>query len=352
MLGDVGKPTYAVTVSDQEAARFREEFAAKKEAKRLVPSESSAPPEDEHPKGRSPSDASTISKPMDTPHRSTAGTSERGAVDTLHQRNVGVDPARDDWDSYRESLSNNGTARTNRHESAESTGLESELSEVRGMLRRESTRGRRRPAPPPKPSVEVINESGVQPAVSGQSSPSLAGTHPAGATLAQSNISIHDQAYQPAAREPLTLRSPPVGQPPRTPQSAEQSPAPPAYQQPGGRMSPIPQAAFSHPASSIVAGARLRSDSLTSRPRTDSIGSANARVASPAGRTGNAFAAGSPLQPLNLVQQQQMQMQQQHQGHAQVQGQGQGQVQPGAFRAGNGNGNGAGNGAARPFGPN
>jgi hypothetical protein len=345
VLGDVGKPTYAVTISDQEAARNRDEFAAKKEAKRLIPSEPAAPPKDEGSKGHSSGvDYSTVSKESPKPagtavRPSTGNTSERTAVDDLHQRTAGVDAARDDWDSYRDGLSNPNIA--NRRESGASTGLDSELSEVRGMLSRESTRGRRRPAPPSKPAVEVIPQAATQPP-SSSSSPSSQAQGPTGTPLAQSNISIHDQAYQPAAREPRTLHQAASPAP-----QAEQSPtlpaqAPALYQQPGGRMSPIPQPPYSHPASSIVAAAnqnnagRLRSDSSNGRLRGDSMASSNAHVSPPTGRTGNAFAAGSPIQPLNLVQQQQQQ-----------QAQSQGQGPQGQFRAASGY-----PGGGRAFGPN
>ncbi|KAI9802894.1 MAG: hypothetical protein M1825_002125 [Sarcosagium campestre] len=141
VLGDVGKPTYSVSITDSEATAFRDEFAAKKDAKRMVVA---AKPETKPPNPEAGSktyggdyfNSATRSNqrtPADTRPSTAAGT-EKTAVENLNARNPAADSARDDWESYRDNM----TPESRR---------ENDLEEVRGMLSREKSRGRRQVAP-------------------------------------------------------------------------------------------------------------------------------------------------------------------------------------------------------------
>ena len=179
VLGDVGKPTYSVTVSDAQAEAGRAAFAAKKEAKRLFPRPSPAETEPEKVEGNEQGkssgndyfngDKSNVTGwqqyynqhngNMDNNNSnndtrpSTAAVSEMTAVEMLTVRPPGEDVARDNWDTYRDNPTTPGgrpIAEARR---------ENEIEGVRGMLRRESTRGRRKVIEAPLlPAVSAIAE--------------------------------------------------------------------------------------------------------------------------------------------------------------------------------------------------
>jgi small-conductance mechanosensitive channel len=168
-LGDMSKPTYSVAVTDAEAAANREAFTAKKEAKRLVSSKKPEVPQTEEysskstgvdPSGTNSSNRSgTLRGRTDTrPTAATAGmsTTENTVVETLNARQPGLDPARDpddnDWvgghyrddsDSGNSTLDQLEPERTSSDEARRSKDIE----EVRGLLHREPTKGRRKRAP-------------------------------------------------------------------------------------------------------------------------------------------------------------------------------------------------------------
>jgi hypothetical protein len=135
-LGDIGKPTYSVAVTDAQAAAQREEFARGKEAKRLVPSKK---PDDKSPQDK---DSSSMSKGKpnsgDTTNQPLADSSGWAAVASLNARNAAFDPARDDW-------------RVERDEAAILAGRTSsdgrrgnDVEESQGLLRKGSSQGRRK----------------------------------------------------------------------------------------------------------------------------------------------------------------------------------------------------------------
>lgn len=117
-LGSMDAPSYSVSVSPEEAAKYRSDFADGKEAKRLIPT-----------------------KKPELDSQSMAGTDYSGvtahqeirAMQALNSRNPVVDRARDDAFAAREN-GNDSTATADERRS---------LEEVRGMLTRENTRGRR-----------------------------------------------------------------------------------------------------------------------------------------------------------------------------------------------------------------
>ena len=149
VLGEIGKPTYSVAITDAEAAANREAFAAQKEAKRLFPSKKPEPKksEEQDQKGGkfsgtdyfdNASNRGNVTTRSGT-RPSTGGTSEKTAVETLSTRPPAEDSARDDWDCYRGDM----TTTPGGHPIAESR-RGNEVEEVRGMLHRVSTRGRRK----------------------------------------------------------------------------------------------------------------------------------------------------------------------------------------------------------------
>ncbi len=162
-LGDVSKPTYSVAVTDAAAAANRDVFAAKKEAKRLVPSKKPDEPKTEDDNGKS-----TGSNPFEnnkgtlrgrTDTRTTAATiSETAAIETLNTRPPAVDPARDDWAHCRDDSNSSNSTLGDRTSSEARRG--NDIEEVRGLLKRESTRGRRKPVQtaPAVPGVATIVE--------------------------------------------------------------------------------------------------------------------------------------------------------------------------------------------------
>lgn len=165
LLGDIGKPTYSVAISDAEAAANRDAFAAKKEAKRLFPS-TTEPKKEESDSGKS-SGNDYFEKP-----KGSSGTqpdskapsiklSERTAVEALNDRDPADDSARDDWDAYRDDV------RTPGGRTVAEARRSNEIEEVRGLLHRDSTRGRRKAGgSPAMPAVPVITEAQTPPAVS------------------------------------------------------------------------------------------------------------------------------------------------------------------------------------------
>ncbi|KAI9847033.1 MAG: hypothetical protein M1838_001073 [Thelocarpon superellum] len=154
-LGDMAKATYSVSISDDEAKARREEFAAKKEAKRLVPLTKTAPaiaPQADVGKPLTAeflTQTSSLPTDLEETRPSTAGASERTAVDSLTTKPRGTDSVRDDWAAYRDQFGSIGQAAGKR--SLEEPRESLQLEEVKGMLSRESSRGKRKASAPPTP---------------------------------------------------------------------------------------------------------------------------------------------------------------------------------------------------------
>ena len=183
-LGDLGKPTYSVAVTDAEAAANRDVFAAKKEAKRLVPSKKpdTTPTDDNNNNstGPAPSANNNIPRKQSNAHPTTAATTETAVVETLNARQPAVDAARDDWAHYRDDSNGSSTLGEHEHDhdhdhdriSSDAARRSNDIEEVRGLLHRESTRGRRKrlPGTAVAPGVAAIveRESGTDGDGSGQ----------------------------------------------------------------------------------------------------------------------------------------------------------------------------------------
>ena len=240
-LGDVGKPTYSVTISDGQAEAGRAAFAAKKEAKRLFPSVKPAETERdrvEEDEGKwSGNDYFNRDKSnvtawqqyhnqhnghMDNNNNnnntrpSTAAASEMTAVETLTTRPLGEDVARDNWDSYRDN------AMTPGGRPIAEARRENEIEGVRGMLRRDLTRGRRKlvetPSLPAVPAIAEIQTPPL-PAVSPPPTTFLTQTSPEpGSGLGRGNVSPIDEqtstmmtpipTFPGATYHPVTSSSP------------------------------------------------------------------------------------------------------------------------------------------------
>ena len=137
-LGSVDAPTYSVSVTDREAAANRAAFDKARLEKRMVPL--AKPPSD------TSSNASTSVDPEPQQsgtnstlrNRSPPAGKEENAMNSLNARHPATDPAHD-WETEASFTTN---AFTNTADGAEAL-RRNDLEEVRGMLRRQSTRGKR-----------------------------------------------------------------------------------------------------------------------------------------------------------------------------------------------------------------
>ena len=137
-LGSNDKPSYTVAVSDEQATAARDAYALTKENKRLVPTKKPTPTPDPFATSTAigtdpdPQDAAT---PQPLRYR-LPPVAEIGALHDLNSR----DPAADTGSPERSSPLRTTGSSTSSHD------RESNLEEVRGLLRRQSTRGKRRPS--------------------------------------------------------------------------------------------------------------------------------------------------------------------------------------------------------------
>lgn len=135
-LGDVGNPSYSVAVPDEVAVASRDKAAKKKEEKRLVPSKPSVSP--------SGGGSKRARKGIGSPTRPDA---EARAADALNARRPTDDETNNDWFDTKD----DGANPESRDESLDRV-RSNDIEDLReSLLKRESTRGRRRPgerAPP------------------------------------------------------------------------------------------------------------------------------------------------------------------------------------------------------------
>jgi small-conductance mechanosensitive channel len=135
-LGSIGQPAFSVTISPEDAAANRDQFSAKKAAKRLLA------------KKQEEDEGTTTGVDYTS---QVAANSELRAVHSLNSRSPAKDRTRDEvWDA-RDDASMGSTLedRTNDRQS---------LDEVRGMLHRESTKGRRQPGAASNTTLPRIEE--------------------------------------------------------------------------------------------------------------------------------------------------------------------------------------------------
>ena len=144
-LGSVDQPTYSVTVSDAQAAANREAAAKAKDAKRLFPTEKPDVAAKDESAGVTPDDEMNMRDSITPPplRLRHPPASESNALATLNSRRPAADTASTPGDvvdptnpkSIAHSVSTMDTPDLDRAVSIE---------EVRGLLRRQSTRGKRR----------------------------------------------------------------------------------------------------------------------------------------------------------------------------------------------------------------
>lgn len=139
-LGDAGKPSWSVAISPADAIAARDKYNADKEAKRLYPSKK--PDDDDNEKGKS---ASTDYLGVGNP--------EGQAIHSLNNRKPGTDPVRDDTWNNRDDVSTLGRP---------STDARPDLEEVRGLLHKASSSGKRRQQAP-MPDIQPQQRQGMPP---------------------------------------------------------------------------------------------------------------------------------------------------------------------------------------------
>ncbi|KAL9100427.1 MAG: hypothetical protein Q9163_004192 [Psora crenata] len=163
-LGSADQPSYTVAVSDEEAAANRAAFEKAQEAKRLVPTPKEDPRDKNSTQGVSSS--TDIPDPRDTaaspPLQSRQQPSESAALDSLNTRHPAADTANDPKDLIEPgtpgSLTTSRSSTCTPPDYARSVSIE----EVRGVLRRQSTRGKRRPLAEGLARMDALAESPSQ----------------------------------------------------------------------------------------------------------------------------------------------------------------------------------------------
>ena len=161
-LGSEDKPSYTVAVSDQQAARNRAAFDKAKDAKRLFPNRK---PEDA--KGTANGAVSTGMDELDprnsaTPpplRRRQPPTSESTALNTLNTRNPAADTALSPNDMVEPTSPRSVTRSVSGATEPSDLDRSMSINEVRNMLRRGSTRGKRRPSIGSTPRIGIIGDS-------------------------------------------------------------------------------------------------------------------------------------------------------------------------------------------------
>ncbi|KAI4106842.1 MAG: hypothetical protein LQ339_002814 [Xanthoria mediterranea] len=223
VLGSSDKPTYAVTVSDEQAAAAREAYSKTKEEKRLVPSK----------KPDSPTDAA-VSSATDNAVDPAAPTplryrlpplAETAALTDLNSRHPAVDTARDVSDLDVNPSSDDRISSDSRRSN--------DIEEVRGLLHRQSTRGKRK-------ASASVSTAQIPPSISEDGPPTVAAPStfspaPSGASAYQAPQSGASAQYQPFPTRTTSTQLPPLQfntqpyrpQPQQQQQSALQSPTSP-----------------------------------------------------------------------------------------------------------------------------
>lgn len=128
-LGDPGNPSYSVAVSDEIAAAARDKAAKNKEGKRLIPNKPAVSPS-----GGGSTRAKGNLRSLTSPD------AEIRAADSLNARRPTDDETNNDWFNVKDG----GTMPGSRDESLD-RGRSNDIEDLReSLLKRESTRGRRR----------------------------------------------------------------------------------------------------------------------------------------------------------------------------------------------------------------
>ena len=162
-LGSADQPTYTVAVSDDKALANRAAFDKAKDAKRLFPLKKSDSSETKGERGRSSSTDTLDHRDSATPpplRYRQPPKSESTALSTLNTRHPAADTAHSPNDLIEPTTPKSIVARSVSG-ATERTDIDRAVSieEVRGILRRESTRGKRRPSIGSAPKIRPIAET-------------------------------------------------------------------------------------------------------------------------------------------------------------------------------------------------
>ncbi|KAL8715109.1 MAG: hypothetical protein Q9220_001066 [cf. Caloplaca sp. 1 TL-2023] len=147
-LGSNDKPTYTVAVSDEQAAAARDAYTKTKEEKRFVPSKKPDPPPDTAVSSATDVTGPTIPAPL---RYRLPPLAETSALTDLNSRHPAADTARDAADLE---VANPPDARV-----STDSRRSSDIEEVRGLLHRQSTRGKRK-------ASSTIGSTQVPPSIS------------------------------------------------------------------------------------------------------------------------------------------------------------------------------------------
>ncbi|KAI9833149.1 MAG: hypothetical protein M1819_003771 [Sarea resinae] len=166
-LGDPANPSYSVTVSDAEAAAKRAEYAETQDAARLhAPSAPKGKVSDAMSGSQSDGLSKIKSAGSGDPRITIDGPSEHAIVNSLNARTPLIDHARDDYDVYhRDDLSLSRVSTERGRASSDTHRIHGNVkdsldvdTDASNMLRRASTKGRRKPnmAPAAAPSATSV----------------------------------------------------------------------------------------------------------------------------------------------------------------------------------------------------
>ena len=200
ILGSSDKPTYAVNVTDEQAAAARDAYDKTKEEKRLVPSTKPDPPTN-----TATSSATDVPNPADpvTPpplRYRLPSVAETAALSDLNSRHPAADTARDVPDLDANTSSEGRVSSDSRRSN--------DIEEVRGMLRRQSTRGKRK-------ATANISPAHLPPSISenppsGTAAPPNFRPIPSGASPMQAPPSGTSDQYQPFPPRTTNSQLPPL----------------------------------------------------------------------------------------------------------------------------------------------
>lgn len=161
-LGSEDKPSYSVAVSDEQAASNRAAFDKTKDAKRLFPNKKSEDAQETADRGLSTGMDQPDPRDSATPppfRRRQTPMSESTALNSLNTRNPAADTALNSEDVVEptspKSVTRSVSGATERTDLDRTTSI----NEVRNMLRRESTRGKRHPPSRSTPRIAITNGS-------------------------------------------------------------------------------------------------------------------------------------------------------------------------------------------------
>ena len=137
VLGSSDKPTYAGTGTNAQAAANREAFAKTKEGKRLVPTKKPDDTKSPTKDGASVQEIIDPKGPSVLRHRLST-LNEKNAINTLNTRHAAADTAQDPSDLMDSDIQTSGSG------TPQDSHRNTDLDELRGLLNRQSTRGKRK----------------------------------------------------------------------------------------------------------------------------------------------------------------------------------------------------------------